>query len=134
MFGAFGEASAATHNLINHLATFRVQVAGPQRGRKGQFRAEKAEVGLVTSQPSFTVPCRWLPLRHKLSLSWAGWRYWAKVQQLLLGDRPSPSNRSGGGGTFSGHIPSVYARVGPCSDADSSSFSNYISNGLCCQP
>ena len=49
VFGAFGEASVATHNLINHLATSRVQVAGPQRGRQGHFRAEKTEVGLITA-------------------------------------------------------------------------------------
>ena len=49
VFGAFGEASQATHDLIYHLATSRVQVAGPQRGKKGKFRAEHAEVALVTS-------------------------------------------------------------------------------------
>jgi hypothetical protein len=49
VFWDFGEASQATHNLIHHMATSRVQVAGPQRGRKGQFRAEKAEVSLATA-------------------------------------------------------------------------------------
>ena len=48
VFGAFGEASQATHSLLHHLATSTVQVAGPQRGRRGQPRGELAEVDLVS--------------------------------------------------------------------------------------
>ena len=58
VFGAFGEATQATHNLIYHLATSRVQVAGPQRGKRGKLRAEQAEVALVTGF-----------LRHSLSVA-----------------------------------------------------------------
>ena len=35
VFGAFGEASEAVHDLVDNLATSRVAVAGPQRGRRG---------------------------------------------------------------------------------------------------
>ena len=45
----FGESSQATHDLIYHLARSRVQVAGPQRGRRGQFREEQAEIALQTA-------------------------------------------------------------------------------------
>ena len=47
MVGAFGEVSAATHTLINHMATSRVQVARPQLGRRGQLRTEKAEIAIT---------------------------------------------------------------------------------------
>ena len=47
--GAFGEVSAATHALINHMATSRVQVARPQLGRRGQLRTEKAEIAITTA-------------------------------------------------------------------------------------
>lgn len=49
VLGCFGEASQATHDLIYHLAVSRVRVAGPQRGRRGQFREEQAEVALQTA-------------------------------------------------------------------------------------
>ena len=45
--GAFGEVSADTHALIAHLARSRVQVAGPQLGRRGQLRSEEAEVAIT---------------------------------------------------------------------------------------
>ena len=47
--GAFGEVSAATHALITHMATSRVQVARPQLGRRGQLRSEKAEIAITTA-------------------------------------------------------------------------------------
>ena len=47
--GAFGEGSQPLHNLIHHLATSRVRVAGPQLGKRGQIRSEQAEIALTTS-------------------------------------------------------------------------------------
>ena len=58
VFGAFGEASEDVHTLINQLATSRVQVAGPQRGRKGKERSVEGERALVVGQ-----------LRRKLSVA-----------------------------------------------------------------
>jgi hypothetical protein len=49
VLGCFGEASQPTHDLIHQLAVSRVQVAGPQRGRRGQFREEQAEIALQTA-------------------------------------------------------------------------------------
>ena len=46
--GAFGEVSAASHALINHMATSRVLVASQQLGRRGQLRNEKAEIAIMT--------------------------------------------------------------------------------------
>ena len=34
--GAFGEGSEDLHMLIHHLATSRVRVDGPQKGKRGQ--------------------------------------------------------------------------------------------------
>ena len=50
VFGAFGEASEPLHQLINQLATSRVTVAGPQRGRRGVERSPEGERSLVVSQ------------------------------------------------------------------------------------
>ena len=47
--GAFGEASQSLHDLIHHLADSRVKMIGPQLGKKGQYRSEKAEIAIVTS-------------------------------------------------------------------------------------
>ena len=47
--GAFGEGSEDLHSLIHHLAISRVRVAGPQKGKRGQMRSEKAELVLTTS-------------------------------------------------------------------------------------
>ena len=47
--GAFGERSEHLHSLIHHLAVSRVQVAGPQKGRRGQVRSEEAELAITTS-------------------------------------------------------------------------------------
>jgi hypothetical protein len=41
--GQFGEVSEATHSLVAALATSRVRVAGPTRGRCGLLRSEEAE-------------------------------------------------------------------------------------------
>ena len=46
--GAFGEVSAASHALINHMATSRVLVASQQLGRRGQLRNDKAEIAIMT--------------------------------------------------------------------------------------
>ena len=69
MVGAFGEGSEHLHNLVHHLAVSRVQVAGPQKGRRGQVRSEEAELAITTSF-----------LRRTLSL--VGFRAQAR---LLLG-------------------------------------------------
>ena len=58
VFGAFGEASEAVHSLIDYLATSRVRVAGPQRGRKGVERSKEGERSLVVGQ-----------IRRKLSVA-----------------------------------------------------------------
>ena len=51
VFGCFGEASQATHDLIQHLAVSRVCIANPQRNRtrNGQIRSEQAEISLTTA-------------------------------------------------------------------------------------
>ena len=50
VFQAFGEASEAVHDLVNHLATSRVAVAGPQRGRRGIVRSAEGERAIVVGQ------------------------------------------------------------------------------------
>ena len=50
VFGAFGEASEPLHQLIDQLATSRVTVAGPQRGRRGVERSPEGERSLVVGQ------------------------------------------------------------------------------------
>ena len=47
VFGAFGEASQAVHQLIDTLANSRVFVAGPQRAKRGFERSVDAERALV---------------------------------------------------------------------------------------
>ena len=47
--GAFGVGSEHLHNHIHHLAVSRVQVAGPQKGRRRQVRSEEAELAITTS-------------------------------------------------------------------------------------
>lgn len=49
VFGAFREASEATHSLICHLATSRVSVAGPQKERRRKLREEHAEIAQATA-------------------------------------------------------------------------------------
>ena len=48
-FGSFGEASEGVHSLVEALATSRVRVAGPQRGRKGVVRTEEGEKSIAVS-------------------------------------------------------------------------------------
>ena len=47
--GNFGEVSESTHKLIAAMATSRVRVAGPKRGRRGVIRSEDAERSMVVS-------------------------------------------------------------------------------------
>ena len=49
--GAFGEGSDDLHALIqiHHLASSRVRVAGPQKGKRGQLRSEEAELAFTTA-------------------------------------------------------------------------------------
>ena len=47
--GNWGEVGEATHALIAHLATSRVRVVGPTRGRKGLERSEAAERAIAIS-------------------------------------------------------------------------------------
>ena len=49
VFGSFGEASEGVHSLVEALATSRVRVAGPQRGRKGLIRTEEGEKSIAVS-------------------------------------------------------------------------------------
>jgi hypothetical protein len=47
--GQFGEVSEATHDLVAVLATCRVRVAGPTRGKQGRMRSEDAERAMAVS-------------------------------------------------------------------------------------
>ena len=47
--GTWGEVSEPTHALVAALATSRVRVAGPTRGRRGILRSEEAERSLAVS-------------------------------------------------------------------------------------
>ena len=58
VFGAFGEASLPVHQLVDSLATSRVSVAAPQRGRMGVERSEAGERAIVVGQ-----------VRRKLSIA-----------------------------------------------------------------
>ena len=49
VFGNFGEASEQVHRLVDIMATNRVRVAGPQRGRRGVQRSEDGERSMVVS-------------------------------------------------------------------------------------
>ena len=46
---AFWEGSDHLHNLFHHLPMSRVQVASPQKGRRGQLRTEEAKLAFTTS-------------------------------------------------------------------------------------
>ena len=58
VFGAFGEASQPVHQLVDSLATSRVTVAMPQRGRMGVDRTLAGERSIVVGQ-----------IRRKLSVA-----------------------------------------------------------------
>ena len=47
--GNWGEVSEPCHALLAHLATSRVRVAGPTRGRRGILRSEEAERAMAMS-------------------------------------------------------------------------------------
>ena len=47
--GNWGEVSEPTHELVSALATSRVRVAGPSRGRRGLMRSEDAERSIAIS-------------------------------------------------------------------------------------
>ena len=47
--GNWGEVSEPCHALLAHLATSRVRVAGPTRGKKGLVRSEEAERAIAIS-------------------------------------------------------------------------------------
>ena len=47
--GNWGEVSEPCHALLAHLATSRVRVAGPTRGRRGHVRSEEAERAIAIS-------------------------------------------------------------------------------------
>lgn len=67
--GAFGEGSEDLHTLIHHLATSRVRVAGPQRGKRGQVRTEEAELAITTSFLRRTISVAGVRAQAKLLLS-----------------------------------------------------------------
>ena len=50
VFGNFAECSEDMHVLIEAIASSRVRVAGPQRGRKGFIRSEEGEKSIVVGQ------------------------------------------------------------------------------------
>ena len=47
VFGSLGEASEAVHSLVEALTTSRVQVAGPQKERRGVVRSEEGEKSIT---------------------------------------------------------------------------------------
>ena len=49
VFGSFGEASEAVHDLVEIIATSRVRVAGPQKGKRGKTRSEEGEKAMAVS-------------------------------------------------------------------------------------
>ena len=49
VFGSFGEASEAVHDLVENIATSRVRVAGPQKGKRGKTRSEEGEKAMAVS-------------------------------------------------------------------------------------
>ena len=67
--GAFGEGSEDLHTLIHHLATSRVRVAGPQKGKRGQVRSEEAELAITTSFLRRTLSLAGVRAQSKLLLS-----------------------------------------------------------------
>ena len=65
--GNFGEVCLNTHSLLASLATSRVRVAGPSRGKRGHLRSEEGERGVAIAalrrRPGvLTVRCQSLSL------------------------------------------------------------------------
>ena len=71
--GNFGEVSQQTHSLLASLATSRVRVAGPSRGRRGHLRSEEGERAIAISALRrrlgvLTVRCQALSLLGRLEV------------------------------------------------------------------
>jgi hypothetical protein len=71
--GNFGEVSQDTHSLMASLATSRVRVAGPSRGRRGHMRSEEGERAMAISALRrrlgvLTVRCQALSLLGRLEV------------------------------------------------------------------
>ena len=71
--GNFGEVSQQTHSLMAFLATSRVRVAGPSRGRRGHMRSEEGERAMAISALRrrlgvLTVRCQALSLLGRLEV------------------------------------------------------------------
>ena len=71
--GNFGEVSQQTHSLMASLATSRVRVAGPSRGRRGHLRSEEGERAMAISALRrrlgvLTVRCQALSLLGRLEV------------------------------------------------------------------
>ena len=71
--GNFGEVSQETHSLLASLATSRVRVAGPSRGRRGHMRSEEGERAIAISALRrrlgvLTVKCQALSLLGRLEV------------------------------------------------------------------
>ena len=58
VFGNWGEASEATHQLVEELASSRARIADSQRGRRGQILSEEGVKGLAVGY-----------IRRKLSIA-----------------------------------------------------------------
>jgi hypothetical protein len=62
---------------VEALATSRVRVAGPQRGRKGVVRTEEGEKSVAVSVCSTSGGhSLWLPSVPSHTPCWAGWKGW----------------------------------------------------------
>ena len=71
--GNFGEVSEDTHTLLATLATSRVRVAGPSRGKRGHMRSEEGERAVAISALRrrlgvLTVRCQALSLLGRLEV------------------------------------------------------------------
>ena len=71
--GNFGEVSQQTHSLLASLATSRVRVAGPSRGRRSHMRSEEGERAMAISALRrrlgvLTVRCQALSLLGRLEV------------------------------------------------------------------
>ena len=93
--GQFGEDSEATHRLVAALATSRVRVAGPTRGRRGLVRTEEVErsVAVASIRRRFGV----MTVRCQPVASLAVWRPWALEVQLRWEGESRLEPWSGGG-------------------------------------
>ena len=74
-----------------HLAVSRVRVAGPQRGRRGQFWEEQAETALKTTFLRRTVSVCGVKAQA-FSLPWEDLKVWEQGGQLQPGGGLTPSS------------------------------------------